>query len=136
MKTKTKTKTENPKIELLLGAGLNVLHQESREWLSTVAFWKDETRFFTDLLNKREINETEYGKMLKNLDTVHENLFDYLSDDIVAHEKLLARLEKGEKGISDGNYRDQHRKINKRMEVFFEEFKDFKKMVFGYVRKL
>ena len=63
-----KTKTKNPKIELLLGAGLNVLHQESREWLSTVAFWKDETRFFTDLLNKREINETEYGKMLKNLD--------------------------------------------------------------------
>ncbi len=136
MKTKTKTKTENPKIELVLGAGLNVLHEESREWLSTVAFWKDETRFFANLLNKRETNETEYGKMLKNLDIVHENLFDYLGDDIIAHEKLLARLEKGEKGISDGNYRVQHRKLNKRMEVFSEEFKDFKKMVFGYARKL
>lgn len=130
------TTSSNPKTELLLGAGLNVLHQESREWHNTIAFWKDETRFFADLLNKKEIKESEYGKMLKNLDKIHENLFDYLADDIIAHEKLLARLEKGEKGISDGDYRDQHRKLNERMEVFSEEFKEFKKMVFGYVKKL
>jgi len=131
-----KTTSVNPKTELQLGAGLNVLHQESHEWQETIAFWKDETRFFADLINRKEIKETEYGKMLKNLDTVHENLFDYLAHDIIAHEKLLARLEKGEKGISDGNYRDQHRKLNKRMEVFSKDFKEFKKMVFGYVKKL
>lgn len=132
---KTKTKTENPKIELLLGAGLNVLHQESREWLSTVAFWKDETRFFADLLNTKEVKDSAYGNMLKNLDTIHENLFDYLADDIIAHEKLLARLEKGEKGLADGIYRDQHRKLYERMETFTKSFKEFKKMVFGYAKK-
>jgi len=130
------TTTSNPKAELLLGAGLDVLHQESREWQEEISFWKDETRFFAKLLDKKEIKESEYGKMLKNLDKVHENLFDYLADDIIAHEKLLARLEKGEKGISDGNYREQHRKLNKRMEVFTNEFKEFKKMVFGYAKKL
>lgn len=131
-----KTKTSNPKTELVLGAGLNVLHQESREWQDTVGFWKDETRFFADLLNKKETKETEHGKMLKNLDTIHEKLFDYLADDIIAHEKLLARLEKGEKGISDADYREQHRKLNERMQNFTKDFKEFKKIVFEYVKKL
>lgn len=130
------TKTSNPKTELLLGAGLDVLHQESVEWQSTIAFWKDETRFFSDLLGHKQSKESEYGKILKNLDTIHENLFDYLADDISAHERLLSRLQKGEKGLSDGMYRDQHRKLTQRMKVFTEDFREFKKMVFGYAKKL
>ena len=128
--------TSNPKTEILLGAGLNVLHQESREWLDTIAFWKHETKFFADLLNKKEIKESEFGKMLKYLDKIHENLFDYLSDDIKEHEKLLARLEKGEKGIADGDYRDEHRRLSESMVLFENDFREFKKMVFGYAKKL
>lgn len=131
-----KAKIANPKTELLLGAGLNVLHQESREWQETIAFWKDETKFFADLLTKKEIKESEYGKMLKNLDKIHEGLFDYLADDIIDHEKTLSRLIKGEKGLSDGSYREQHRKLNERMDKFTQDFKDFKRMVFGYAKKL
>ncbi|MGB3151296.1 MAG: hypothetical protein WBB27_11600 [Maribacter sp.] len=131
-----KTKIIDPKRELLLGAGLNVLHHESQEWQDTIDFWKDETRFFANLLSKKEASPSEYGKMLKNLDEIHENLFDYLSDDIREHEKLLSRLIKGEKGLSDGEYREQHRKLNKRMDLFAKDFKEFKKMVFGYVKKL
>tara|TARA_R110002033_G_scaffold166331_1_gene204862 strand:- start:87607 stop:88005 length:399 start_codon:yes stop_codon:yes gene_type:complete len=131
-----KTKIANPKKELLIGAGLDVLHQESREWQETIAFWKDETKFFADLLAKKESKESEYGKMLKNIDKIHANLFDYLANDIVSHEKFLSRLEKGEKGLSDENYREQHRKLNERMELFSEDFKDFKRMVFGYAKKL
>ncbi len=128
--------TSNPKTELLLGAGLDVLHQESREWLNTIAFWKDETRFFAELLNNKDSTESEYGKMLKHLDKVHEDLFDYLSDDIIDHERVLSRLEKGEKGISDGDYREEHRKLNESMALFDNDFKEFKKMVFGYAKKL
>lgn len=126
----------NPKTELLLGAALDVLHQESREWQETITFWKDEARFFADLLNKKETKESEYGKMLKNLDKIHENLVDYLADDIIAHEKLLARIVKGEKGLSDAGYREQHRKLNARMELYNSDFKEFKRMVFGYAKKL
>ncbi|WP_273565721.1 hypothetical protein [Maribacter halichondriae] len=130
------SKISNPKKELLLGAGLDVLHQESSEWQETISFWKDETKFFADLLSKKEAAASEYGKMLKNLDKIHENLFDYLSDDIIDHEKFLSRLVKGEKGLSDGDYREQHRKLNEKMEVFGRDFKEFKKMVFGYAKKL
>ena len=52
-KSTMNTTTLNPKKELLLGAGLDVLHQESHEWLDTIDFWKDETRFFANLLQKR-----------------------------------------------------------------------------------
>lgn len=134
-----KTKTLNLKTELLLGAGLNVLHFESQEWLETLAFWKDEVRFFEDLLKKKESkyeSKQEYSEMLKNLDKIHTDLFDDLEDDIIDHEKLLARIEKGEKGLSDADYRDKHRKIKKRMETFTSDFHSFKKIVFDYVKNL
>jgi len=133
------TTITNPKTELLLGAGLDVLHFESKEWLSDIAFFKDETRFFTDLLKKKktkDIAQSAYSKILENLDSVHAELFDYLADDILAHEKLLSRLEKGEKGLADGDYRDKHRQLKKRMETFTSNFREFKKMVFGYAKKL
>jgi len=138
-----KTKISNPKTELLLGAGLNVLHHESREWLDTVAFWKDETKFFSDLLQKfsnllpkKDDKESEFAQMLSNLDTIHEYLIEYLADDIIDHEKLLARLEMGEKGLSDSAYRERHRKLGQKMEIFNDDFKEFKKMVFGFAKKL
>ncbi len=131
-----KTITSNRKTELLLGAGLDVLHQESREWQETIAFWKDETRFFADLLEKKETEASDYGKMLQNLDMVHENLFDYLANDIIDHEKLLSLLVNGEKGLSDGQYREKHRNLKNGMETFISDFREFKKMVFGYAKKL
>ena len=126
----------NPKTELLLGASLTVLHQESREWLDTVDFWRDEVKFFATILDKREVKKSEYGRMLNHLDKVHENLFDYLTEDIKRHENLLARLERGEKGISDGEYREEHRRLHGSMVLFENDIKEFKKMVFGYVKKL
>ena len=131
-----KTIASNPKNELLLGASLNVLHHESREWQETVSFWKDETKFFASLLAKNEAAESHYGKILKNLDKIHKDLYGYLSDDIIEHEKLLSRIEKGEKGVSDAIYREQHKKLTERMETFTQDFKDFKRMVFGYSKKL
>lgn len=130
------TSTSNPKTELLLGASLAVLHQESREWIDTIAFWKDEIKFFSNVLDKREVTRSEYGKMLDYLDKVHQNLFNYLSEDIIRHEELLSRLNKGEKGISDGAYRDEHRRLGASMVLLANDFREFKKMVFGYVKKL
>ena len=129
------TKIKNPKKEPLLGASLEMLHQESREWQKTIAFWKDETNFFADLLTKKQAAITEYGKVLRNLDKIHETLFDYLAEDIVEHEKNLAGMVASEKGQSDSVYREKHRKLRQRMSVFTEDFKDFKRMVFGYAKK-
>ena len=62
-----------------------MLHFESKQWLNTVAFWKDETKFFADLLKKKESaneNKQEYGSMLKELDKIHADLYEDLADDI------------------------------------------------------
>ena len=131
------TTSTNPKTELLLGAGLDVLHFESREWQETIAFWKDEIRFFVNLLKKTKSTDEArqaYGNLLKEQDKIHASLFDFLADDIIEHEKFLSRLEKSEKGISDGNYREKHRQLKARMEVFSNDFKAFKKMVFDYAK--
>jgi hypothetical protein len=142
MKTKTvtlKAKTASPKAKLLLGAGLDILHFESQEWLDTISFWKDEIRFFENLLNKKESEDNskqDYSKMLKNLDKIHVDFFEDIEDNILEHEKLLARLEKGEKGLADNFYREKHSQLTSRMETFTGNFKTFKKIVFEYVKNL
>jgi len=134
-----KTTTSNPKTKYLLGAGLDVLHFESREWLSTIDFWKDEIRFFNELLKNRassEKNNPEYQKMLKNLDAIYSDLFEDLENSIVEHEQLLSRIEQSEKGLSDGDYREKHRHLLSRMNTFTDDFKTFKKIVFDYEKGL
>ncbi|MDW5290887.1 hypothetical protein [Formosa sp. PL04] len=134
-----KTKTLNPKTELLLGAGLDVLHFESQEWLDTIAFWKDETRFFEELLtNKKAQNEKQetFAKMLTTLDKIHKDLFEDLEESILKHERLLSRIELGKKGLSDGNFREEHREIKGRMATFSSDFRSFKKIVFDYAKEL
>ncbi len=43
---------------------------------------------------------------------------------------------KGEKGLSDGEYREKHRKTGEQMELFTTDFREFKKMFIGYAKKL
>ncbi len=129
-------KTKKPKTEPLIGASLEMLHRESRSWQDTVAFWKDETQFFANLLANKRAENSEYGRVLQNMDKVHETLFEYLAEDIVEHGENLAELMKGEKRFSDNEFREHHRKLRHRMEVFTKDFNDFKRMVFGYARKI
>ncbi|RED43651.1 hypothetical protein DFQ10_105251 [Winogradskyella eximia] len=129
----------NPKAQYLLGAGLDVLHFESREWLDTLDFYTDEVRFFENLLNKKEAsknNNPEYEKMLKDLDKIHKDLFDDLKESIIKHEQLLSRIELAEKGLSDNDYREKHQHIYNKMNTFSNDFKTFKKIVFDYSKRL
>lgn len=134
-----RTKISNPKTELLLGAGLNTLHFESQEWLETIAFWKDEVRFFNDLLKKKEFSEknnSEYEKMLKSLNKIHTDLFEDLENSIVEHEIVLSKILRKQVGISDNDYREKHLNVSLRMELFTSDFKTFKRVVFKYAKGL
>ena len=129
----------NPKETLLLGAGLDILHFESREWVETINFWKDEIKFFDHLLKKKgssDESKKEYTEMLTNLDRIHHNLLNDFEDDIRAHEKLLSRLQQGAKGLSDGEYREKHQRLLKKMESFERDFKQFKKVVFNFAKNI
>ena len=134
-----KTAISNPKEQFLLGAGLNVLHFESKEWISSIAFWKDEVKFFDNLLKLKEsskLKNPDFEKMLKNLDKIHLDLFEDLEESILKHEQLLSRIERAEKGLSDYDYREKHSKLKKRINVFETNFKAFKKIVFDYIKQL
>ncbi len=134
-----RTKKLNPKTELLLGAGLDVLHVESHEWLENIAFWKDEAQFFENLLIKKKAKgeiQKEYSKMLTELDKVHKDLFSDLQETIMKHERLLSKIENGEKGLSEENFREEHLKIKHRMTTFTNDFRSFKKIVFDYAKQL
>lgn len=134
-----KTKTINPKSQFLLGAGLDVLHFESKEWMETLAFWQDEVKFFNHLLNRQDSLDKDkrtYGEMLKKLDKIHNDFFEDIEDNVVEHEKYLSRLVKGERGISDSEYLEKHRQLKDRIETFSKDFKEFKQIVFGYMKEL
>jgi asparagine synthetase B (glutamine-hydrolysing) len=133
MSTKNLTSTS----DYLLPESLAGLHQESSEWLETVAFWKDETRFFATLLKGPGIaspNEKDQAEMLRNLDRLHEMLFEYLADEIREHEHLLSQIEKGAQGIADARYREAHRSLKEKMAKFTLDFRKFKSLVFSYAK--
>ena len=59
---------------------------------------------------------SEYGKMLKNLATIQEILFDYVTDDIKKNEQMLSFLYQVGKGISDWDYHEKHRVLKDKMD--------------------
>lgn len=123
--------------DYLLPESLEGLHRESMEWLQTVAFWQDETRFFTSLLKDAKIANPkgmDPSDMLRDLDRLHQMLFEYLAEEIREHEHLLSRIQKGAKGIADEKYRDTHRSLKEKMRRFTADFRAFKTLVFSYAK--
>lgn len=125
----------NHKNVLLLGASLEVLHQESKEWLETISFWSYEAQFFKNLLKQVKTNETRYQQMLQTLDTIYNQLFKFLKKDIVAHEKNLAQLQELTIGFSDTDYRDEHKKLSESMSLLTQDFKELKMIIFDFVKQ-
>lgn len=119
----------------IFSTGLDILHQESKEWLNIIAFWNDESKFFGALLVEKGQKKSEKTQMLQYLDKVHKTLFDYLAKDIIAHEEHLSRLVKGEKGITAGEYVEKHTDLREQIHLFTLDFKEFKKMIFKYAKK-
>ncbi|WP_158976652.1 hypothetical protein [Cellulophaga sp. L1A9] len=130
-----KTIPGNPKTALLLGASLDVLHQESKEFLETIAFWSYETQFFKNLLEKAKTNESRYQQMLQTLDTIYDQLFKFLKKDIVAHEKNLSELKELAAGLNDASYRDEHKKLGENMSLLAQDFKELKMTIFDFVKQ-
>jgi hypothetical protein len=129
----------NPKRELLLGAGLDVLHFESREWLSKIEFWKDELRFFNTLLMKNKSSKeknTIYEDMLIMLDDLQTDSFEMLKGNITSHDNLLSAMIKSVNTISDESYREKHRVIQNQISSFESDFNAFKKLVFKHEKSL
>jgi hypothetical protein len=104
------------KHEFLLEAPLQVLHEESREWLAEIDFWKDEAAFLFRLI----IEKTKGGAVFlqtqdvkdaeKELITISAEKLEDMRLEVVEHEKFLARIM--EVRHQDGHlYRSRHKEI-------------------------
>jgi|GEM_PF-2106980 len=133
------TVISDPKTSFLLGVGLSDLHKESREWLETTEFWEDEMKFVDKLLQRSEPLGKDlkvHKEMMVNLERMHDDFLNQLKWDVTEQEQFLARLVKGEKGLADWDYREKHRRLEQRMDIMTKDFRIFKKVLFGYVKKL
>lgn len=128
----------NPKETFLLGAGLDVLHHESQEWLATIEFWKYELRFFAEILYWKEPQEKIedlFQSLLKRFEALHPKIDTELENEVMDHEKYLADILRNEQG-SNWEYREKHKQIKLLMLETTEMYKAFKKDVFEYVKLL
>ena len=126
----------NPKATYLLGAGLDVLHHESQEWLATIEFWKYELRFFAEILYWKEPvkeNQELFEQLFNKFEALHQKVDSDLERAVMDHEKYLTDLMRNEKG-SNWEYRAKHKEISVLMNNVTKEYKQFKKDVFEYVK--
>ena len=129
------------KATLLLNAGLEVLHEQSREWLSEIAFWKDEAAFFYSLMVKKTLDfvpldsEKEISHIEKELISITADDLNELQKSVERHESFLTDLlEYVNKDPK--NYREEHEKITNQITAFEQRFKTLKKEVFAFVENI
>jgi hypothetical protein len=130
----------SPKTVYLLEAGLEVLHEESLEWLNEITFWRDETAFFYSLIVTR-IPETlaetkkELEKIEKELISISTDELNELENKVTEHEKLLRYLvDCREEDQSD--YRQKHLELSQKIHLLEKRLKTLKKNIFGLIVKM
>lgn len=129
---------EPTKSNFLLEAPLEILHEESLEWLEEIEFWKDEVAFFYKLM----ITKGERKPPTKNLLSIQNQIIYFSSEklddlklEIQTHERFLARMLKSVR--QDENvYRSRHRALSKKISDTEKQFKEIKKKIFLLAKKI
>lgn len=131
---------ESAKSDFLLEAPLEILHEESQEWLDEVEFWKDEIAFFYALIvgktrKSTAVLKTKEGKSIENhLVYVSAETLNDLKLEVQTHERFLSRLM-DDVTLSEQTYRSKHKAIAKKIHDFENEFREMKKKVFQLAKK-
>ena len=124
----------------LLEAPLEILHEQSLEWLQEIEFWKDEAAFFYALILRKSKEATPLLKtkqakdVEKHLIYVSSEKLDDLKMEVESHEKFLARIMENVK-LDERLYRTRHKGISKQFQNFEVEFREMKKKIFQFVEK-
>lgn len=128
----------NPKAKYLLEAGLDILHFETKEWISEVRFYFDELKIFNHLISQRIGSSTMEGQghktLYRNLDGMLQKLSKEMLHELKAHETYLSELLDAETKGHDLDYRSKHKMISEKMEVLKEAVRDLKKAIFEYIK--
>ncbi|MGZ3862128.1 MAG: hypothetical protein ACXVPN_11430 [Bacteroidia bacterium] len=132
---------ERPKTIYLLEADMEVLHDESLEWLNEIQFWRDEIAFFYALMLKKAGKDSlfarkdEIGRIQEDLLSLSGKEFSDLETAINEHEKYLAALWEGDSSSNDRSFREKHKAILIKMQTFKSSLRKLKDEIFLLVKK-
>ena len=127
----------SPKTEYLLRAGLEVLHEQSKEYLDEIAFIKEELVFFNKLLNKnagQQFPSNQAATLSKEMVAFDSNPLTILHNKIIEHERWLADMIKTDTLGRQESYRDIHRGLTEEMDECRKKFQSLKKSIFSFAK--
>ncbi len=125
----------------MLDARLEVLQEQSKEWLNEIAFWRDELKFFNSLFVKKTHNAVPLNaknnivKTENDLKQISSGELDELELIVKEHEHFLADLLEGTKG-DEKSYREKHRQLSQKFYLFENRIKSLKKEVFNLSKQI
>lgn len=123
----------------LLDAGIEILHEQSNEWLSEIAFWYDEVAFLYSLVVKKTLKSVPLTaksiieKTESELTKLTGGELDTLKTSIEQHEKFLSSIMERNDISNEELYRDKHHQLTLEIADFERRFKSLKKDVFKLV---
>jgi hypothetical protein len=126
--------------DYLLESGLESLHEQSMEWISDIAFWRDELTYLYALEVKKTLKKVPIHAKNKLAHIESELLklssgdIDKLYDEVVIHERFLNKLLESRKE-DEASYREKHIQITNKVADFFLRFKTLKREIFEIVKQ-
>ena len=126
----------SPKTTYLLEADLEVLHEESREWLNEISYWRDEIAFFYMLMVKKSDknfslqNKDELVHIQEELLSISGKEFNDLEVDSNHHENYLASLLENNSLKDERIFRNKHKIISSQIRSFDLRIRKFKREIF------
>jgi len=127
------------KTTYLLEAGLEILHEQSNEWLNEIAFWREEIAFFYGIIVKKtHLSVPMHSKdsislIERELDIISGKQLEKLQNKVEEHERSLYKFLKDKVG-TEREYRDAHKKLTHEFENFEKKFKLIKRDIFGLMK--
>jgi hypothetical protein len=124
----------------LLDLGLESLHEQSMEWISDIAFWRDEVSFLYALEVEKTLKEVPVSAKRK-IGLVEEELVKMAGDDlddlytqVTTHERFLNHLL-GSSKEDEETYREKHLLLAEKIDTFNVRLRLLKKEIFEIVKQ-
>lgn len=126
----------------LLEAGLDVLHQQSEEWLMDIEFWRDEIAFYHHLVERLDVpgissvSRRELANMEKELLHINSEELEDLRRDVYDHERFLSAVLSGKERSNELEYRNRHARLAQHVRDFNFRFVELKRYIFRLVKRM
>ena len=132
------TMKKEPKYMEWLNAEL--MHEQTRNWLSELEFIKDELAFFQDLIKEHTIEMIK-----KDRYPASGHMVSKLSNLVKVNNALLKSAYKHRNGLEllvDGidqpkeekDYKEVHRRLSPQMETYLQDYRELKSQLFEMLK--